>query len=70
MADMNFLHRFRDIYRNIDRSLDARNRKEFNLACRELQDLVARLRDLIDNTSIADIASDEARHAPRVGRTR
>ncbi len=56
---MNLLHRFREVYRDLDRSLDARDRREFVLASRRHQDLVARLRDLIDTISVADIVASD-----------
>lgn len=55
MAKMNFLYLLRDVYRDIDRSLDARDQKEFNLASRQLRNVMSRLRDHIDNISAADI---------------
>lgn len=66
MADVNFLLRFRDTYRHIDRSLDARDRREFVLACQELRDLLTRLREVIDTVSVSDLAAVE-RHASATG---
>lgn len=55
--DVNVLGRLRDIYRNIDRCLDIGDTRGFSHASRELRDLLSRLRDLIDNTTVADITS-------------
>lgn len=57
LADVNVLRWLRDIYRNIDRCLDMRDPGGFSRASHELRNLLSRLRDLIDNTSVADIAS-------------
>ena len=55
MAERNVLSRLRDIYRDIDRCLDTGDSRGFNRASHELRDALRRLRDLIDNTSVADI---------------
>jgi hypothetical protein len=55
-ADMNFLYRLRDIYRNIDRCLDIGDPREFRRAGHELRDVLRRLREVIDDASVADIA--------------
>jgi hypothetical protein len=57
LADMNVLCRLRDIYRDIDRCLDIRDPRGFSRASHELRDVLSRLRDLIDHTSVADITS-------------
>lgn len=56
MADLNALVRLRDIYRNIDRCLDVRDRRGFSRASLELRDVLTHLRELIDHTSVADIS--------------
>ncbi|MBB4906212.1 hypothetical protein [Actinophytocola algeriensis] len=57
VADLNVLCRLRGIYRDIDRCLDTRDPRGFSRASLELRDVLSRLRDLIDNTSVADITS-------------
>jgi hypothetical protein len=67
MTDVNFLLRFRDAHHHIDRSLDARDRREFVLACEELRCLLIRLRDVLDTVSVSDIAAAVERHASATG---
>ena len=57
MAERNALSRLRDIYRDIDRCLDIGDARGFSRASHELREALCRLRDLIDNTSVADIIS-------------
>ena len=61
MADANLLLRFHEAHRHIDRSLDARDRRDFVLACQERRDLLTRLRDVIDTVSVYDIAATKRR---------
>jgi hypothetical protein len=55
--DVNVLGRLRDVYRNIDRCLDIGDPRGFSRASLELRDILARLRDLIDDITVADITS-------------
>lgn len=55
--DMNVLGKLRDIYRNIDRCLDIDDPRGFSRASHELRDVLSRLRDHIDNATVADITS-------------
>lgn len=55
--EVNVLGRLRDIYRNIDRCLDIGDARGFSRASHELRDVLSRLRDLIDNSTVADITS-------------
>lgn len=57
VVELNVLCRLRDIYRDIDRCLDLRDSTGFRRASHELRDVLCRLRDLIDHTSVADIVS-------------
>lgn len=61
---MNVFQKLRDIYLNIDRCLDIGDLRGFGRACLELREVVSRLRDHIDNTSVADITSRGA-HTPK-----
>jgi hypothetical protein len=51
------LLKLQDIYLNIDRCLDIDDRRGFSRASHELRNVLSRLRDHIDNTSVADITS-------------
>lgn len=57
IGEMNVLQKLRDIYLNIDRCLDIGDLRGFSRASHELREVVSRLRDHIDNTSVADITS-------------
>jgi hypothetical protein len=57
---MNVLQKLRDIYLNIDRCLDIGDLRGFSRASHELRDVVSRLYDHIDNTSVADLTSRAA----------
>ena len=57
MVEVNVLYRLRDLYRDIDRCLDMGDATGFSRASHELLDVLRRLRDLIDSTSVADIVS-------------
>ena len=67
MADMNLLSRLRDLYRDIDRCLDTGDSSGFGQASLELRDILSRLRDLIDTTSVADITSNGPPHVAGAG---
>lgn len=56
-GETNVLQKLRDIYLNIDRCLDIGDLRGFSRASQELREVVARLRDHIDNASVADITS-------------
>jgi hypothetical protein len=53
------LQKLQDIYLNIDRCLDIGDLRGFSRASHELREFLSRLRDHIDNTSVADITSRE-----------
>lgn len=57
LGEIDVLQKLRDIYLNIDRCLDIGDLRGFSRASHELWEIVARLRDHIDNTSVADITS-------------
>lgn len=57
MGETNVLQKLRDIYLNIDRCLDIGDLRGFGRASQELREVVSRLYDHIDDTSVADLAS-------------
>jgi hypothetical protein len=55
-ADANMIYsRLADLYRELDRFLDSRDRQGFAVACQELRDLLVRARDLIEHITVAEI---------------
>jgi len=59
LGRVDVLQKLRDIYLNIDRCLDIDDLRGFSRASHELWEVVSRLREHIDNTSVADIISGE-----------
>jgi hypothetical protein len=55
LGETNVFQKLRDIYLNIDRCLDIGDLRGFSRASHELREVLSRLRDHIDNTSVADI---------------
>lgn len=57
IGEMNVLQKLQDIYLNIDRCLDIGDLRGFSRASHELREVVSRLHEHIDNTSVADLIS-------------
>lgn len=56
-GETNVLQKLRDIYLNIDRCLEIGDLRGFSRASHELREVVSRLHEHIDNTSVADLTS-------------
>jgi hypothetical protein len=57
MTDVDFLHQLRAAHRDIDRCLDLHDPRAFSRASQKRQDLLSRLRELIEHISVAEIAA-------------
>jgi len=57
IGETNVFQKLQDIYLNIDRCLDIGDLRGFSRASHELREVVSRLHEHIDNTSVADLTS-------------